>query len=197
MSDTSNITPGSIDKDYPVAGQDNDSQGFRENFTVIADSLTGAAGYIAELQDDTAKTNVANNFQGNNIVNANFVQVSHEAQVTAVPNTSQTKTLDYTEAAFYNLTFEVNTTVQIRNLLGSSSDNKVSEMTVIVRDATNGDNPVLTWDIGAGKNLLTDGNALWTNFETNDDSSNPHIMVKFTSFDNLNVYAQVVGRFNS
>lgn len=197
MSDTSNITPGSVDTDYPVAGQDNDTQGFRENFTAIKDSLTGAAGYIADLQDNTAKTNAANNFQGNNILNANLVQISHEAQVGAVANTATTKVLDYEEASYYNLTFEVNTTVQIRNLLGSSSDTKFSKMVVIVRMAGSGANPVLSWDVGAGKTLLNDGNSLWTTFELNDDSTNPHIMVEFTSWDNLNIYGRVIGRFNT
>ena len=31
----SNINSDAIDKDYPVAGQDNDSQGFRDNFNTI------------------------------------------------------------------------------------------------------------------------------------------------------------------
>ena len=31
----SNINPNNIDGTYPVAGQDNDSQGFRTNFTNI------------------------------------------------------------------------------------------------------------------------------------------------------------------
>ena len=31
----SNIDNTSIDATYPIAGQDNDSQGFRDNFTVI------------------------------------------------------------------------------------------------------------------------------------------------------------------
>ena len=31
----SNITNANIEDDFPVAGQDNDSQGFRDNFTNI------------------------------------------------------------------------------------------------------------------------------------------------------------------
>ena len=31
----SSINPNNIDTTYPVAGQDNDSQGFRDNFTNI------------------------------------------------------------------------------------------------------------------------------------------------------------------
>ena len=31
----SNINETGVNKDYPVAGQDNDSQGFRDNFNII------------------------------------------------------------------------------------------------------------------------------------------------------------------
>ena len=31
---TSSINPNNIDGTYPIAGQDNDSQGFRDNFTI-------------------------------------------------------------------------------------------------------------------------------------------------------------------
>ena len=35
----SSINPNNIDTTYPVAGQDNDSQGFRDNFTNIKSKL--------------------------------------------------------------------------------------------------------------------------------------------------------------
>jgi len=46
----SNIDPSSIDTTYPVAGQDNDSQGFRDNFTNIKDNFTEAETEIEDLQ---------------------------------------------------------------------------------------------------------------------------------------------------
>jgi hypothetical protein len=47
---TSNINPNNIDATYPVAGVDNDSQGFRTNFTNIKNALTYAAAEISDLQ---------------------------------------------------------------------------------------------------------------------------------------------------
>ena len=38
----SNIVPDTIDDAYPVAGQDNDSQGFRDNFNIIKTNFTYA-----------------------------------------------------------------------------------------------------------------------------------------------------------
>ena len=46
----SNINPQNIDGAYPVAGQDNDSQGFRDNFTNTRTNFTYAADEISDLQ---------------------------------------------------------------------------------------------------------------------------------------------------
>ena len=35
----SNITYTTIDEQFPVAGQDNDSQGFRDNFSIIKENF--------------------------------------------------------------------------------------------------------------------------------------------------------------
>ena len=70
---SSNIITSNIDKDFPVPGRDNDSSGFRNNFKSIADNLDVAREEIEELQTDTAKINTDNNFNQNNISNANFV----------------------------------------------------------------------------------------------------------------------------
>lgn len=47
---TSSINPNNIDGAYPVAGQDNDSQGFRDNFTNIKTNFAYAANEITDLQ---------------------------------------------------------------------------------------------------------------------------------------------------
>ena len=46
----SSINPNNIDGNYPVAGQDNDSQGFRDNFTNIKNNLTFSKSEIEDLQ---------------------------------------------------------------------------------------------------------------------------------------------------
>ena len=46
----SNINPNNIDGTYPVAGQDNDSQGFRTNFTNIRNNFTNAKSELDDLQ---------------------------------------------------------------------------------------------------------------------------------------------------
>jgi hypothetical protein len=46
----SNINPNNIDTAYPIAGQDNDSQGFRDNFTNIKTNFQYAEQEIDDLQ---------------------------------------------------------------------------------------------------------------------------------------------------
>lgn len=52
----SNINPYNIDGTYPIAGQDNSSQGFRDNFTNIKNNLTYAAAEITDLQSKAVLT---------------------------------------------------------------------------------------------------------------------------------------------
>ena len=52
----SNINPYNIDGTYPVAGQDNDSQGFRDNFTNIRNNFSYASTEIGELQSKAITT---------------------------------------------------------------------------------------------------------------------------------------------
>ncbi len=66
----SNIITISIDGTYPTAGQDNNSQGFRDNFSNIKTALTVAKGEIDALETSAARKNVDNDFNGVLIENA-------------------------------------------------------------------------------------------------------------------------------
>lgn len=74
----SKITFQTIDGTYPVAGVDNDTQGFRDNFTIIKNSLGTAQAEITALQerallkDPLPDTDLVNNLNGNNIADANL-----------------------------------------------------------------------------------------------------------------------------
>lgn len=68
----SNIISETIDGAYPVAGIDNDTQGFRDNFTIIKTGLTTATSEITALQANTAKLDESNDFNGSDISDANF-----------------------------------------------------------------------------------------------------------------------------
>jgi len=62
----SNINPYNIDGTFPVAGQDNASQGFRDNFTNIKNNFIDASNEITELQ---SKAIVTSALSGQTLIN--------------------------------------------------------------------------------------------------------------------------------
>ena len=72
----SQINPNDIDGSYPVAGQDNNSQGFRDNFTNTKTNFTYAANEITALQTNGVFTNVDNNMNNYDIYAVNLNDVS-------------------------------------------------------------------------------------------------------------------------
>lgn len=56
----SNINPYAVDGTFPIAGQDNSSQGFRDNFTNIKNNFTFAAAEISDLQSKAIVTSALN-----------------------------------------------------------------------------------------------------------------------------------------
>jgi len=59
---TSNINFAAINENFPVAGQDNDTQVFRDNFGQIRDNFSAAKTEIEDLQDNVARTDSDNDF---------------------------------------------------------------------------------------------------------------------------------------
>jgi len=57
------INPINIDVTYPIAGQDNDTQGFRDNFTNIKNNFITAKSEIEAIQGNvtTLQTTFASN----------------------------------------------------------------------------------------------------------------------------------------
>ena len=83
---TSAINFSNIDATYPIPGQDNDSQGFRNNFNAIKSGLQIASEEITDLQDNTAKLNTDNDFGGDAVIkNAVFLNNTGQVYVPAEP----------------------------------------------------------------------------------------------------------------
>lgn len=98
----SNISTYSIniDEAFPVAGVDNESQGFRDNFDLIKTALTVADTEITDLQDTTAKINAANAFSGNQISNADLLTVTEKAVVKGQYASGTTPNIQYLEGSY-------------------------------------------------------------------------------------------------
>jgi len=60
----SNIVYDTIDEAYPVAGVDNDTQGFRDNFAIIKTALTQAATELSQLNEFGVRVDQTSAFNG-------------------------------------------------------------------------------------------------------------------------------------
>lgn len=70
----SSINPNNINGSYPIAGQDNDSQGFRDNFTNIKNNLNFAKSEIEDLQSKVLlKAPLSGTTLNNNLANAQLI----------------------------------------------------------------------------------------------------------------------------
>ena len=96
---TSAINPNNIDGAYPVAGQDNNSQGFRDNFTNTKTNFQYAAEEITELQNKAifksalTGTTLDNDMLGSVLSNAQLQDMS-ETRV-ALGTLSGSVTINY------------------------------------------------------------------------------------------------------
>jgi len=104
----SNINPTNIDTTYPVAGQDNDSQGFRDNFTNIKNNFTEAEREIDDLQanvilkGEIGGESVDNDFAGTVVSGAQIKDFSET--VVAIGTTSGNIALDHSQAHYFTAT---------------------------------------------------------------------------------------------
>ena len=105
---TSAINPNNIDGNYPVAGQDNNSQGFRDNFTNTSTNFQYAADEISDLQSKVilkqalVGTTLDNNMLGSPLTNAVLSNMS-EAIVT-LGTVSGTVVINYALGSYQTLT---------------------------------------------------------------------------------------------
>lgn len=105
---TSLINPNNIDGSYPVAGQDNNSQGFRDNFTNIKVNFQDAAAEITDLQNKVILkaaldgTTLDNNFNDALLIAAQIQDFA--AAKTTITDTSGLITVNYATGHYQTIT---------------------------------------------------------------------------------------------
>lgn len=117
----SNINPNNIDTAYPIAGQDNDSQGFRDNFTNIKTNFEYAETEIDDLQSKVllksalTGTTLDNDLDGAVIQNPKLEGVRYTKADTAT--TTGNVSIDFSAAQYHRIgTLTGNSTLQFSNI---------------------------------------------------------------------------------
>ena len=104
----SNINPNNIDTTYPIAGQDNDSQGFRDNFTNIKTNFEYAESEIDDLQAKVilksalSGASLDNDFNGALVANAKTR--GFRADRNALGSVSGSNAIDFNDGNVHTLT---------------------------------------------------------------------------------------------
>jgi len=110
---TSNINYASINENFPVAGQDNDTQVFRDNFDTIKTSFQEAKTEIEDLQANVARTDLDNDFNFKLVTRAVF-QNNYDRKWDGGVITAPL-TVDYENGNYQIYRFGASTTIEFLN----------------------------------------------------------------------------------
>lgn len=127
---TSNINPNNIDGAYPVAGQDNNSQGFRDNFTNTKTNFSYAAAEITDLQNKAVlKSALTGSTLNNDMLGSllsNAVIQEFGATRVALGTLSGTVTVNYAAGHFQTVTTNGSISLNFTNFLAAGIQNLVT-----------------------------------------------------------------------
>jgi hypothetical protein len=116
---TSAINPNNIDGTYPVAGQDNNSQGFRDNFTNIKTNFQYAEDEITDLQNNAvlksalSGTTLDNDMLGSGLSNAVLNDMGYTRL--ALGTTGGSVTINYAVGTYQTMTTNATTQLAFTN----------------------------------------------------------------------------------
>ena len=126
---TSAINPNNIDGAYPVAGQDNNSQGFRDNFTNTKTNFQYAADEITDLENKAVLkaaltgTVLDNNMLGSLLYNAQLQQMSNT--VVALGTLSGSVNINYPAGSFQTVTTSGSISLAFTNFTAAGTQSLV------------------------------------------------------------------------
>lgn len=123
---TSQVNPNNIDGTYPIAGQDNDSQGFRDNFTNTKNNFQFVYDEISDLQAKAVlksaltSSTLSNDFTSNEIVNATLRSFGETYYNAGALGGAQT--IDYTNGNFQRVQLSGALTLSFSNWPNATPD---------------------------------------------------------------------------
>ena len=168
----SNINTNNIDETYPIAGQDNDSQGFRDNFQNIKTAIGVAKTEITSLQNGSPQLTADNNFNGNTISNAVFKDITQK--VNNITLSGSNNTVDFSTGSYQRLALSQDTN-EI-NFSNFGPNDTLSHMRLEVRNSAADRSRTFSINIS--------GNPIYVNQSKIDDEGTA-LAFPFTVADNI------------
>lgn len=183
----SNINSTDIDAEYPIAGIDNDSQGFRDNFSTIKNSLATAKTEITDLQNNTAKLNADNDFNGNKIQEAEFI--ANTQTVYSTGNITASQNISFTNGHYQTVQVGNNVTLTLADWPEAG---KMGHMRLQI--TSDGSSRTITFAASGGGEFKSHAN--WPGTFTVTSQTNPVIVEFWTINGGLTVFRQTQGLFS-
>lgn len=137
---TSAINPNLINGAFPIAGQDNSSQGFRDNFTNTKENFTTAYNEITDLQSKVLLASPLtdgtfnNDMQGNLLTNPKLQGVRE--LIYNFGSVSGSQNIDFNTGSYQTMTLAGSTTIgTIANFTGTNGSFARVKLQVVVNNA--------------------------------------------------------------
>lgn len=187
----SDINYLSINEDFPVAGQDNDTQTFRDNFNTIKTSLGTAKDEITALEDSAARLNVDNDFQGNIITNA-VIQDTIEKKFDGATITSSRFTVDFENGSYQIYKFGADCEIDFLSFPDNNTPNTgVGRITLELT----GDGTTRTLTFVSSDGIVFKKNSGFPAPFTVENAENP-VFVEVWKHDSEKIFLKYVGQFS-
>ena len=198
---SSNINPNNIDREFPVAGQDNDSQGFRDNFTSIKNNFSFASAEISDLQNSVSSLSSIVQI-GNDLTHlVGAIEADSDLTVSGNLIVAGNINLSYAEFAVGNLTTSGNVVTNNITTAADTAGNLTIDPdgagAVIIKTGNTwivGANVSTTGNITATGNVTSSGNITATG---NVTSSGNIIASGFLFANGVNILSSVAGSYSN
>ena len=197
----STIRTQEIATDYPQAGVDNDTRGFRDNFSIIEANFVSSKDEIETLQNNTVKLNIANNFAGTAVIDANLDSVTQKVlQSTTFTDGPEQPQINFVNGHYQVLRFGGDKTCilsewPLPSSAGGNNEDRLAKITLeIARASGNSNSTDVTFTAGAGGTIFLDStNMATTTITLSDDNI---VLVEFwTTNGGVTVFGRKLGTY--
>ena len=187
----SNINYAAIDENFPVAGQDNDTQTFRDNFDTIKTSLRFAFEEVSDLQDNTARTDQDNDFN-NKVITRAVMQYNKDAFFDG-GNITSPISVDFENGYYQKFRFGSSTTMGFLNFPDDLADPPGVGKVILECSGTG----TITLDLSGGITYKkSNWDISWGANSFNLNSTNDFLILEIWTYDSATYYIRNVGLFS-
>ena len=185
----SDINTNKIDRNFPEPGRDNDSFGFRNNFSEISDNLDITKTEIEDLQENVVRTDRTADFNSNTVQDLNLKNATNALY--DIGNVSEDVEIDVQNGQYQKLVVAANITITLSGW--AEKDKAASVLIEISKSSTQP--TVISFDELADQTISYDSQFSETLTLTDNRQT---VFVEFTSADEgENLYAKYHGFYTA